>query len=293
MKARIPISSRISCLWLTGRATRNPRLELSSVWRGHVGSMPSPNPNGILFAACDRRYFDRFALDYLAAIRANSGALSAHLHVYDGTDAQLETISDLAQHHPDARITVSRDENAAPELYSPFFFAAGRFVRMAELLESTRSPIVCTDIDVLVRGNLQPFVAGLEGSDIGLYLRTHNSAPWRKVLASTVVALPTEQGRRFLAHVARAVDASLLRRPRHHVDQLVLYYLYRFSLLGMLGPVRCARLPKSVIDWEFHDDSLVWNFKGSRRSLIQQRVQAQSEVASPIEESPPQRSSRT
>lgn len=251
--------------WLAWRAMRGPTSQLSRGWRRHGGLLPARNPDGIVFAACDRRYFERYADEFVRSVLENSGRLSVHLHVYDAPDELLAESTSPTARYPAARVTISRDEEADRSLYSPFLFAAGRFVRLAELLASTASPIVCTDVDVVVRGDLQPFVAAMSGRDVGLYFRLHNASPWRKILASTVVAMPTPQAGRFLGRLARAMDLALLRCPRHHVDQLMLYYAYRMTRLGLLGPIRYARLPQSVIDWELHEDSLIWNLKGSRR----------------------------
>ena len=153
----------------------------------------------------------------------------------------------------------------AGSLYSAYYFAAGRFVLMPELLRASRSPVVCTDIDVLVRRSFDASVAALLSHDVSLHLRPESSLPWRKVLASTVIGMPTDAAHAYFGCVASTLAEILAAPLSHHVDQIILYLAYRqYRSMGATA-ARFATMQKCMVDWDFEEASLVWNAKGPQR----------------------------
>lgn len=263
MKLYIPPQDLFRYWRLTRRGfLGNPASSVPARWRAFEGSWPQANPHGVFFTACDSQYFELYAENYIVSVAKSGGRQSVHLHIYDGDDAQMARAVRVGCRHGVA-VSVTRDRERDVSLYSEFLYAAGRFVILPSLLSTSSSPIICTDVDVLVRGSFDDVVAGLADSDVSLHLRPKSSLPWRKVLASTVIGMPTAGAQAYFDGV-RVVLAQLLDRPlRHHVDQIVLYLAYR--RVGTGSTTRFAPMAKQLIDWDFDECSLVWNAKGPER----------------------------
>ena len=135
----------------------------------------------------------------------------------------------------------------------------------AAVLRASASPLICTDIDVLVRGSFDHSVGQLVGADVSLHLRPKSSLPWRKVLASTVIAMPTQPSLRYFSCVAATLAEILATPVTHHVDQIILFWAYRQGRADGPASVRFATMDKRLIDWDFDDASLMWNAKGPER----------------------------
>ena len=263
-KLYIPPQHLLRYWWLTHRHFNGHREDLGARWSQLEGDWPEPNPHGIFFTACDANYFRLYAENYINSVARSGGRQSVHLHIYDGDDLQLIRAVRMGC-AAGVQVSVTRDRTPDPSLYSEYLFAAGRFVVLPGLLAASRSPVVCTDVDVLVRGSFDQSVRSLAGNDVSLHLRPANSLPWRKVLASTVIALPTSGAQHYFDGVAAALQRILLRPIGHHVDQMILYFAFRQTRANSTAPVRFVPLAKGLIDWDFEERSLMWNAKGPER----------------------------
>jgi hypothetical protein len=264
MKLYIPPQDLFRYWRLTRRRFEEAATVLPARWRAFEGAWPKPNPYGVFFSACDRRYFELYGENYITSVAQSGGHQSVHLHIYDGDDAHVAAALHAGCTHG-VPVSITRDSRTDAELSSEYLFAAGRFVILPTLLAASASPVICTDIDVLVRGSFDAAIAALAGSDVSLHLRPESSLPWRKVLASTVIGMPTAGATTYFAGVA-VVLAELLGRPlTHHVDQMILYLGYRQARARRERAVRFAPMSKDLIDWDFDEHSLVWNAKGPER----------------------------
>ena len=264
MKLYIPPHDLVKYWWRTRRHYQLHTHPLEPRWQHLHGEFPQQNSRGVFFSACDVAYYELYGENYLDSIAASGGGQSIHLHIYDADDALLRDASRAARRRG-VRLTATRDVTFDGQLYSKYLFAAGRFVLLPQLLRECASPVICTDIDVLVRRSFDSSVAALAQSDVSLHLRPKNSLPWRKVLASTVIAMPTVAAQHYFESVAATLAETLRTPVNHHVDQIVLFLAYRAGRASASRPVRFAPMAKSLIDWDFGDGSLIWNAKGPER----------------------------
>jgi hypothetical protein len=119
------------------------------------------------------------------------------------------------------------------------------------------------DVDGIVRRDLEREIRALAGSDVGIILRPHQPRIWRRILACAVLLNPTVEGRRFSARLVAALDRILRSAPRFHIDQIVIYYLWRHCRRR----VRIAELDERWADHEFSPTGLIWTAKGNARKL--------------------------
>ena len=122
-------------------------------------------------------------------------------------------------------------------------------------------------MDSEIRCSLSDAVAEFQDQDVNLFLRLKAPNEWSKVLAAAVICGPTALGRRFLRDVSAAVVYHLRNGPKYHIDQLILYFVWKWYTSEEQG-FSAGTLTKSFSDWEFHDQSLVWHAKGPRKQTF-------------------------
>ncbi len=232
-----------------------------------LGDLPQADGKPVLLACCDEVYFYRFARDLAASAHRTSPSVHTHIHVYEPSSRCIDDAAEL-QRRLGEGMTVSY-EQAGRSPYgaaSPFFFTTGRFAIAHHILEKNRAPILMIDVDGVVCRDLEPEIRALATWDVGLVLRPKQKRIWRRVLACAVLFNPTEEGRRFSARLAAALERALRSAPRFHIDQIVIYYLSRYCLRRG-EEVRIADLGERWADHEFTPEGLIWTAKGSARKL--------------------------
>ena len=122
------------------------------------------------------------------------------------------------------------------------------------------------DADGVVVKSLEPRFAQMSGQDVGIYLRLDNTLDWRKVLASALFVMPTSRGERFSRDVALVIAWLLKRKLPYHIDQLVIFYLWRIYATRE-KEFRVTPLSRDMADWECGEDSYIWSAKGDRKYL--------------------------
>ena len=147
---------------------------------------------------------------------------------------------------------------------APIYYTSGRYLVMHHLLAESGAPVLCVDIDGLIRRPLHRAFEQIGSADLTIHFRLHRKEPWRRVLAAAIGVNPTPAGLRFCERMASSIEAVLRQRPVYHIDQTILYYAY--SIRRRLGHgVRWQNLPLTWVDYEFSDDSLIWTAKAARK----------------------------
>jgi hypothetical protein len=272
---RVPIWLRAQGAFRSG-SSRKSRLQL-------LGSLPEADGKPVLLACCDEVYFYRFAGHLAASAHAASPGVHTHIHIYEPSSSCIADAREL-QRKLGSRVTVSHEPPGRSPYPSPstFYFTTARFAVAHHILERNRAPILIIDVDGVVRRDLEQEIRALAGSDVGVMLRPRQPRIWRRILACAVLLNPTEEGRRFSARLTAALDRILRSAPRFHIDQVVIYYLWRHC--RRRGErVRIAELDERWADHEFSSTGLIWTAKGSTRKLeLAEKIGAlRSDAASP------------
>lgn len=230
------------------------------------GALPEEDPGGVILAACNDFYYSRFTATLLLSIEAQRACQAVHLHLYEPSEATLAHIAMLKGAFRFVRLTwtIDRCDLAASLHYRTIYYAAGRFLVSALILNAQQRPILCIDGDgIAIRPVWPAYEPYLASGDVGLIFRKAKRKPWRGVLASAVGMNCTAGGRTFSSGVARALVALLPRGHRFHLDQIVLYYsaVHAAKRAGNIG---FFDMPHGFADHGFNEDAVIWTAKGWR-----------------------------
>ncbi|MGD2074881.1 MAG: hypothetical protein PVI91_05080 [Gammaproteobacteria bacterium] len=231
------------------------------------GRFPSGVEKGVLFLSCDEDYYRSFGIHLVRSALKNSKGFNIHLHLNRLSDAYRQQLERFAESETGGLLTYTWDDLDLDSLSAPrrwYFLAAVRFVRLHQLVEACHAPVLGLDADGVVVKSLEDKFDQVSGRDVGVYLRLSNTLDWRKVLASALFIMPTPLGRRYIRDVAVVVAWLLSRELHYHVDQLVIYQVWRLYSEGEPG-FRVAELSQELADWECRDDSYIWSAKGDRK----------------------------
>jgi hypothetical protein len=160
----------------------------------------------VLAAACDSRYFERFAPGFVASAARTMPGASLHFHVMEADAASRALFADLAAGAPDLALNLSTE--AASPFKSGAYYASARFLIGPDLLRRYGRPLVLLDADVEFEQALDPLVAAAAGSDFACF-RHDGAGPCSRYPAVLSVTQPRQGGAMFLERIRLFVLAKL------------------------------------------------------------------------------------
>lgn len=204
----------------------------------------------VIFASCDTEYYKKFGNSFINS--AIQFEYSVHIHLINPTTDIVKFDNPL--------VTYTLEENSPT---TREYYACNRFLIAPQLILNLEEgdKLVILDIDCLIRKPLT-----LPDAAVGLWLRESFGAnEWEKegthVLASIVMYDWTSHI--FAQKVAENIKLS---QKRWFVDQKALWETYKtFKYMNI---VDLSLIKPSLSDWEFKEDSAIWNAKGCRKENI-------------------------
>ena len=229
--------------------------------RGNTPDMGTP---GVLFCGCDDGYYRKFASSFLLSAEKLAEPLHIHIHLYGPCQETLDHIDRMRRSLGHVRLSFTSEDDSYRwlSLPGPVSFSAARFLVLHHLLLACKAPILCVDIDGIVRRPLDQVFQMIERADVTLHFRLGERRVWRRIMAGAVGVNHSKESLGFCEKLASAVWQALHMRPSDHVDQPVIYYLY--VIRRRLKPrIRWQHMPAGVVDIAFGDDSFIWSAKGA------------------------------
>lgn len=279
--------------WHVRRALTQPNWQADTLqaFGNHLGGqLPQTGEGGVVLAACNDLYFDRFARSLLCSIEQQGHAQRVHLHLYEPAPSTLTCLQRLQASFQYAQLSWTVDDVrlAKDQPYPIMYYASARFLVASLILARTGSPVLCIDVDAMAHQPVWPAAAPvLAQGDVGLIFRPTAKLPWRRILASAVGLAATPGSQAYCSGVARALLSLLRYRPRYHLDQIVLHYAAK--LARQQGHIRFYDMPLAFSDYEFHDESILWTAKGGRKGaepFRQKQQQVEARFAGLLDSTP-------
>jgi hypothetical protein len=160
----------------------------------------------VLAAACDGRYFERFAPGFVASAARTMPGATLHFHVMEADPASRALFAELAAGAPALVL------NLSTETESPFksgaYYASARFLIGPDLLRRYARPLVLLDADVEFEQALDPLIAAAAGSDFACF-RHDGAGPCSRYPAVLSVTQPQRGGAMLLERIRLFVLAKL------------------------------------------------------------------------------------
>jgi hypothetical protein len=160
----------------------------------------------VLAAACDARYFERFAPGFVATAARTMPGATLHFHVMEADAASRSLCADLAASAPDLALNLST-EGASP-FKSGAYYASARFLIGPDLLRRYQRPLVLLDADIEFEQALDPLIAAVAGSAFACF-RHDGAGPCSRYPAVLSVTQPQPAGAILLERIRLFVLAKL------------------------------------------------------------------------------------
>ena len=233
---------------------------------GILGEFPEPGQAGIVMCACDERYYERFATDFVLSAEATGERHFVHLHLYAPSARTLDHADRMRRSlaHTNLSYTWEGPEFERYGVEAPIYYTTARYLLMHHLLAASRAPVLCVDIDGLIRRPLHQAFDQIRSADLTIHFRLRRQKTWRRVLAAAIGVNPTPAALQFCERMASSIEAVLHQKPDYHIDQTILYYMYKIRN-RLKRTIRWQHLPLSWVDYKFSDDSLIWTAKAARK----------------------------
>ena len=219
----------------------------------------------LVFAACDVAYIGN-AKALIRSLDVLSPGFDFMLHVVNAGQEIIDGLDGFAEQLTSTRLFVTTEvARLRAQEHKRTYYACARFLRLAELLDRTDTPILMMDADGLFVAPIDFDFTDKPETQLCLPIRNlqDDKRPLHlRVAAGAIWVAPMKSTRTFFA----AVAADLLERfrsgsPEWFVDQEVL----ADHLAKGTGKVIARNLKKKYVDWDFQDDAIVWTGKGKRK----------------------------
>jgi len=239
------------------------------------GAFPRENAKGVIFFACDIQFMERFGYNLIFSCYETARECGVHVHLYEPSADILRRLAALKEQFRDLQLSYTYEDDidfgSLPE--RGMYYTAFRFVAARKIMEESKSLLVCLDADSLIMNSLQRVIATARQHDVGLYfpqrlyLRPKQRAITQKITAFCVIFNHTQKSLAFINFFSALALQFHKRYPRTGTnfwfDQSVLYFSYLLS--KRRERVSFYAIGKSVVDYEFSDQSCIWTARGKRK----------------------------
>ena len=230
-----------------------------------------------VFVCMDTSYCLRYLGSIAASLAENSPGTNLHVHIVNAHDDARERLKAVELLVGSGRLSygleTARLTNFSPEQRRTYF-ASIRFVRLAELMRTCPGTYFVMDVDNLLRGDVSQCLELTRNTDL-LIRNRFSLRPHLAVAACGIVLANSDAARDFMNRAAEYIlDAFHTGHVAWFLDQIALTIAMNEPPTDPQLKLRVAQLPRTLLDWDFAADSLVWTGKGKRR-LRNRRYQAE------------------
>ena len=223
----------------------------------------------VVMAACDSKYFMKFAPAFIASIAKNT-KLNIHIHVINPDD-EVFALACYLNSRVDRRVTYTfqdSDLSKYTDEQKRALYASLRFLVAPYILEHAEE-ILILDIDCLAMLNFNyP-----RDYDVGYFPRKplEGTVGWEQ--EGTKVAAGCVYFSKNAMNVCNAVSETLGGLElRWFNDQIALNHVF-----SQVPEEICWKYDWTFMDWEFKDGTMIWTGKGPRKYDNPRYVEAQNE----------------
>jgi len=214
----------------------------------------------VMFAA-DKIYIERYFSDALRSIEETNPSLNVHLHAMLISESEFFSIKSF----------VKKNVTLSYEIYNPMQktgYTTRRFIRLYQLLDKLKGPIICLDIDSKAVGNLQPLFDQLILHDIGLYRRDGEIVINQLIAGGMFGANFTLGAYRFLEFLINYVNRlESTDRLTWFSDQMALLATDKW-VNRSYEKVSVMKIPEYAMSWSScNDQTIVYTLKGEKKDF--------------------------
>ncbi|WP_121118331.1 tetratricopeptide repeat protein [Croceibacterium ferulae] len=234
------------------------------------GSLPQDASGCITVYVCmDTGYCARYLRVIAGSIMENAPSAKLHIHLVNPQAASLKLAEKTRELMGSDRFSCSFEQTKMPD-FSPearkTYFASIRFVRLAEIMRVCPGTYYVMDADNIVRGELRSCMALMHGADL-LIRNRFTLLPHLAVAACGILLGDTDAARNFIERTAEYILTAFRSGDvAWFLDQIALTIAMNETPPEPGLQLRVKQLPTALLDWDFHDDSLVWTGKGKRQA---------------------------
>lgn len=258
---------RYAYLTRTQSVETRPALKTITLAPLIFSSVPRASKNVVIFAACDRNYFKKYARSFVGSFSEHTNHTPIHVHIYNPDISSKLTAENLEHDNP--KFSWSYDEtdlSSIPPKELGIYFYSVRFVRLHEFIHAAQKPCLCLDVDALCNQNADTMLDRLTQNDIAFHARFNKRGHDTKLLAGTLFVNVTKAGVSLLDEVSSKLvylieNGSFIDK----LDQIVIYDCYR-NLKKRCKKFNFMDLKEPFIDTKFNDDGIIWYPKGPTKN---------------------------
>jgi len=210
----------------------------------------------VVMASCDEKYFQEHGYSFVKSCKNNGEKPWINIV------CPLDEWNRIRKTYKSDDLILSRAVQITGDRIE---YACSRFHIASEIL-NTADAMLIVDIDSFLRKPIQ--WQDFDDCDYSLFLRPPlpGTVGWEMEgtrCAAGAVYL-SQKAKPFIDLVSKTMHSY---GSKWFVDQVSLWEVHNHFQINNLG-LRHIQMPNKYIDWEFHDDSIIWTGKGTRKNSV-------------------------
>lgn len=227
----------------------------------------SDNKTLLVFSACDSRYLG-YAVSLIRSLDVFSPGFQFLLHIVNPDEIDIARLKQLPSLLTATRLSVSFEYTDLSSLTSEqqrTYYACVRFLRLAELLPVIDVPVLCLDADSLIVNPIDLNFSDKAHAQLCLIRRDTQGqvSESLSVANGSIWLTPTAGVSNLVANVAQEIGKAFANRSAAwYLDQVA---MGRQIKSPEHRKIAIFNIKRKYADWDFHETSIVWAGKGSRK----------------------------
>jgi Tfp pilus assembly protein PilF len=222
----------------------------------------------VAFLSCNYAYFAAFAVPMIRSLAHVSPGAQLHVHIMDGSDAELAGALDLCRGLTTLKIALTAETTGlarTDKMAARCYYHAVRFIRYHDLIKRYRRTIWLMDVDALFHRDPHEMYKVLGEQDAAFRIRAGRFEPWNQFNACIVAASPRPASLAYFRLIAAYIAHFHQRNTlRWGIDQLAMYGVFEYLRDEGKAP-SLAFLDDRALDYDYREDGIVWCNSGAAK----------------------------
>jgi Tfp pilus assembly protein PilF len=222
----------------------------------------------IAFLSCNYAYFAAFAVPMIRSLAHVSPGAQLHVHIMDGSDAELAGALDLCRSLTTLKIALTAETTGlakTDKMAARCYYHAVRFIRYHDLIRRYQRTVWLMDVDALFHRDPHEMYKVLADKDAAFRIRAGRFEPWNQFNACIVAASPKPASLAYFRLIAAYIAHFHQRNTlRWGIDQLAMYGAFEYMRDEGKAP-SLAFLDDRAIDYDYLEDGIVWCNSGAAK----------------------------
>ena len=216
--------------------------------------------NKIIYTAADSIYAEKYFKNLIKSTNNFNPDVKIHLHLMVKDFKTLEQFKKIEFDNIFITYEIFKPKDVSE-------YTTRRFTRLIQFINYSKKPVLSLDIDSIFTGKIQDFFLNYKDCDVGIYIRSEETAINKIIHAGMIFFSPTKAALKFLCYFANFVESAVNKNGSFwYIDQMA---LLATEVWCKNNPsiIKVKPITENMLSWNKQTkDTLVLTYKGAQKN---------------------------